>query len=103
MLKDIDIINIRILIISIKNGHRADTSPSFCHLGENHVTTGNGVRDMGDAELYEDKHDSVVCDLLGQLEEECYSQLVKKVANASINALMEARHIVHVMKAVGLV
>lgn len=80
-----------------------DISSSRCQLGENHVTTGNGVRELEDTELYEDKHDAVVCDLLSQLEEEGYTQLVKKVANGSINALVEARHIVYVMKAVGLI
>lgn len=91
------------LIKSIKYGHRTGISPSLCHLGGNHVTTGNGVRELEDSELYEDKQDAVVCDLLGQLEEESYTQLVKKVANGSINALVEARHIVYVMKAVGLI
>ena len=80
-----------------------DISSSHCQLGENHVTTGKGVREVEDSEMFEDKHDAAIVDLLTQLEEESYTQLVKKVANGSINALVEARHIVHVMKAVGLV
>lgn len=53
--------------------------------------------------MFEDKHDAVIVDLLTQLEEESYSQLVSKVANGSINALREACHIVGIMKAVGLI
>lgn len=53
--------------------------------------------------MFEDKHDAVIVDLLTQLEEEGYSQLVSKVANGSINALREACHIVGIMKAVGLI
>lgn len=77
--------------------------PSLCHLGKKPLIKQKGVRELEESELFEDKHDAAVCDLLGQLEEESYTQLVKKVANGSINALVEARHITSIMKAVGLI
>lgn len=93
----------RMLIKSIKNGHMLSVSQPLPSGRQNNVTTGKGVREMEDSEMFEDKHDAVIVDLLTKLEEESYTQLVKKVANGSINALREAGHIVVIMKAVGLI
>lgn len=87
----------------MKNGHMQLVAQSLPSGWQNNVTTGKGVREMEDSEMFEDKRDAVIVDLLTQLEEESYSQLVSKVANGSINALREAGHIVGIMKAVGLI